>query len=114
MDPDVKQQRGADGPHVVPCGQFDGPHTRPPLLVMVVHGERPAPAGAQVEHLDGAVTPVDADLMVLERLVNDLAGERDIVPGATLGRDRGAERRHIFGDAERLRRSTGRSGGRRP
>ena len=79
VDADVKQQRGADGPHVVPCGHVYGPHTRPTLLVMVEHGERPAPAGAQVEHLDGTVTPVDADLVVLDRLVNDLAGERDIL-----------------------------------
>ena len=83
VDSDVQQSSGADGPHVVTRGHADGPHTWPPLPIMMEQGERPAPGGAQVKHLDGAVTPVDADLVVLQRLVDDLAGKRDIPPGAT-------------------------------
>src|SRR5262249_25274905 len=60
-------------------------------------------ADAQVEHLDLAVTPVDANLVVLGRLVEELAPKDNALEVVALENDRCPDRRYILGDGERLR-----------
>jgi hypothetical protein len=73
VNSDNQRQRGACGPHVVSCGHLYGPMARPSPAVMVENRERPTPGESQVDDLNGTVAPIDPELVILKRLINDLA-----------------------------------------
>src|SRR5262249_27439008 len=97
---DVELQRVAGEAFVVQGGHYDGVGLHVPGLVEgVFHGELPVRAGGQVQLLHLAVAPVDADAVVLDRRIGDLAREGDLLEGQALN-DRGVDGRHALGDVE--------------